>query len=280
MITTFGHSTLERVAALKMLDSGGVDVLIDVRSHPTSRFTQWQRQHLARWVPLDTEKQIAYQWWPELGGWDVRHAHDSGLVYAMRDVGVDLMAYSGGAFPKQRIAKTLSADSDPACPMHGYSSRTTPETRPAIPDGATMSQSVRGSASGAESVPSRIVDTCSCADYTRQHPQWTNVGLRDYAWFTSLPEFNTGLDRLIAMFGRDDQPTAALMCAEAVWWRCHRSMIADVLVARGVEVRHLPQWKDHLDCGVYDRIGRYPEAVRACWSGVSPEAARLAGDPK
>lgn len=118
------------------------------------------------------------------------------------------------------------------------------------------------------------MDTCSCADYT-SHPQWTNVGLRDYAWYTAQREFNTGLDRLVEMFGRNDQPTAALMCAEAVWWRCHRSMIADILVVRGVEVRHLPRWQDHLDCGVEDRIARYPEPVRESWHGVTRYLAQL-----
>jgi hypothetical protein len=34
-------------------------------------------------------------------------------------------------------------------------------------------------------------------------------------------------------------PRTAIMCAEAVWWRCHRQLVADALVARGVEVRHI-----------------------------------------
>jgi uncharacterized protein (DUF488 family) len=50
------------------------------------------------------------------------------------------------------------------------------------------------------------------------------------------PEFEAGLQALIELAaGR----RVAIMCAEAVPWRCHRSLISDALVARGVEVRHL-----------------------------------------
>ncbi|MGH9447988.1 MAG: DUF488 family protein, partial [Terriglobia bacterium] len=50
------------------------------------------------------------------------------------------------------------------------------------------------------------------------------------------PEFATGLERLmeIARLGR-----AAIMCAEAVPWRCHRSLIADALAVRGARVEHI-----------------------------------------
>jgi uncharacterized protein (DUF488 family) len=48
------------------------------------------------------------------------------------------------------------------------------------------------------------------------------------------PEFQEGLDRLIAETRR-----TAVMCAEAQWWRCHRRLLSDALVARGIEVLHL-----------------------------------------
>jgi uncharacterized protein (DUF488 family) len=50
------------------------------------------------------------------------------------------------------------------------------------------------------------------------------------------PAFTEALDELVE-YARA-APTA-VMCAEAVWWRCHRQMIADALVARGLEVRHI-----------------------------------------
>jgi uncharacterized protein (DUF488 family) len=48
--------------------------------------------------------------------------------------------------------------------------------------------------------------------------------------------FEAALDELVDV-GRA-APTA-IMCAEAVWWQCHRQLVADALVARGVEVRHI-----------------------------------------
>jgi uncharacterized protein (DUF488 family) len=50
-------------------------------------------------------------------------------------------------------------------------------------------------------------------------------------------QFQKGIERLLDV-AAEAGPTA-IMCAEAVWWRCHRSLIADYLKARGVEVLHV-----------------------------------------
>jgi uncharacterized protein (DUF488 family) len=63
-----------------------------------------------------------------------------------------------------------------------------------------------------------------------------NEGFRGYADYMQTPEFESSLAALVEMAGRE---RVAVMCAEAVPWRCHRSLIADALVARGVEVRHI-----------------------------------------
>jgi uncharacterized protein (DUF488 family) len=65
---------------------------------------------------------------------------------------------------------------------------------------------------------------------------WRHAGFRGYADYMRTPTFTAALDDLIGW--AKDAPTA-VMCAEAVWWRCHRQLIADALVARGVEVRHI-----------------------------------------
>ena len=65
---------------------------------------------------------------------------------------------------------------------------------------------------------------------------WRNASFRGYADYMSSPEFAQGLGQLIQ---RVSQARTAIMCAEAVWWRCHRSMIADALSVRGMEVVHI-----------------------------------------
>jgi uncharacterized protein (DUF488 family) len=65
---------------------------------------------------------------------------------------------------------------------------------------------------------------------------WQNRSFRGYADYMSTAAWRTGLERLIAL--AVDRNLAA-MCAEAVPWRCHRSLIADALVARGLTVTHL-----------------------------------------
>lgn len=65
---------------------------------------------------------------------------------------------------------------------------------------------------------------------------WRNASFRGYADHMATPEFEDGLRRLreLARPG-----PVALLCAEAVPWRCHRSLIADALLARGVTVQHV-----------------------------------------
>jgi uncharacterized protein (DUF488 family) len=64
----------------------------------------------------------------------------------------------------------------------------------------------------------------------------TNAGFRGYADYMATDAFESALAELIGV--AQDQRTA-IMCAESLPWRCHRSLIADALVARGVTVLHL-----------------------------------------
>ena len=65
---------------------------------------------------------------------------------------------------------------------------------------------------------------------------WRNASFRGYADYMATDEFRTGLNRLLEI-GRE-KPTA-IMCAEAVPWRCHRSLIGDALLVRGVDVEDI-----------------------------------------
>ena len=65
---------------------------------------------------------------------------------------------------------------------------------------------------------------------------WRNDSFRGYADYMQTDEFWRGVDRLRALAAGK---TTAVMCAEAVPWRCHRSLIADALTVQGVEVRHI-----------------------------------------
>lgn len=62
---------------------------------------------------------------------------------------------------------------------------------------------------------------------------WHNESFRGYADYMQTPEFSQALDRLIALSYSGD---LAVMCAEVLPWRCHRSLIGDALVIRGFEV--------------------------------------------
>jgi len=87
---------------------------------------------------------------------------------------------------------------------------------------------------------------------------WRHSGFRGYADHMQTPEFDRALADLIewsaqasatsvgvtpersrAKASASGAPRVVMMCAEAVWWHCHRQLTADALVARGVEVRHI-----------------------------------------
>jgi uncharacterized protein (DUF488 family) len=65
---------------------------------------------------------------------------------------------------------------------------------------------------------------------------WQNAGFRGFADHMQTPEFDKALKRLLAMAERQ---RVAIMCAEAVPWRCHRSLISDALLVRGVRVEEI-----------------------------------------
>jgi uncharacterized protein (DUF488 family) len=65
---------------------------------------------------------------------------------------------------------------------------------------------------------------------------WRNAAFRGYADYMATEEFSQGLERLVTLAGG---LRTAIMCAEAVWWRCHRGLIADALRCSGYEVFHI-----------------------------------------
>jgi uncharacterized protein (DUF488 family) len=65
---------------------------------------------------------------------------------------------------------------------------------------------------------------------------WLNTSFRNYADYAMTPAFRAGLAELAAL-GR--QRSCAIMCAEVVWWRCHRRIIADYLLVGGAAVFHI-----------------------------------------
>jgi hypothetical protein len=65
---------------------------------------------------------------------------------------------------------------------------------------------------------------------------WQNASFRGFADYTLTDDFEAGLAELGALA---TDGSVAVMCAEAVPWRCHRSLVADALVARGAQVQHI-----------------------------------------
>jgi uncharacterized protein (DUF488 family) len=82
---------------------------------------------------------------------------------------------------------------------------------------------------------------------------WENGSFRNYADYAATPEFREGLAELRDL-GRAH--ACAVMCAEAVWWRCHRRIVADYLLAGGDEVFHI------MGPGKIERASMNPAAIQ------------------
>lgn len=110
----------------------------------------------------------------------------------------------------------------------------------------------------------------------RHHPKgappstntfWREIAFRNYADYAETPVFHAGLDELIALARAH---RCAIMCAEAVWWRCHRRIITDYLLAAGIPVEHImgagkvtPATLTPGARALADGTLRYPRAVDA-----------------
>jgi uncharacterized protein (DUF488 family) len=65
---------------------------------------------------------------------------------------------------------------------------------------------------------------------------WKNASFRGYADHMETPEFSAAMSELLD-FAADGR--LAVMCAEAVWWKCHRMLLADALMGKQIDVRHI-----------------------------------------
>lgn len=94
---------------------------------------------------------------------------------------------------------------------------------------------------------------------------WENQSFHNYADYALSPAFGEALDQLVA---RAAEVSTAIMCSEAVWWRCHRRIIADYLLTRGLTVLHL------MGPGRIDRASLTPAARERNGRLVYPAADR------
>ena len=104
----------------------------------------------------------------------------------------------------------------------------------------------------------RCAATCSIAIRTPRletspNLLWQNSSFRNYADYAMTEEFHQGLTELRTL---GHKRRSAIMCAEAVWWRCHRRIIADYLICAGESVFHI------LGSNRVDRALLTPGAIR------------------
>lgn len=91
-------------------------------------------------------------------------------------------------------------------------------------------------AAGVEYIPIKQLGGRRKVRKDSPHTVWRNEAFRGYADYMDTEDFRKGIEDLLAVAGKK---RTAIMCSEAVWWRCHRSMISDYLKSIGVTVIHI-----------------------------------------
>jgi len=97
-----------------------------------------------------------------------------------------------------------------------------------------LAESLR--ATGIEYIPFKQLGGRRKARKDSPHTVWRHEAFRGYADYMDTDEYKKGIDELLALAANK---LTAIMCSEAVWWRCHRSMISDHLKSIGVTVTHI-----------------------------------------
>ncbi len=224
MVLTVGHSNRSLADFLSLLRAHRVGLLADVRAVPTSR----AHPHFAR-EPLETALAgtgIRYLWIPELGGRRQRPKGAPGCP-GTRPIG----------------AGAAGAPGEPKAPWGGSGGR----------GGWTEP--------GFQAYEAHMATAEFEAGLARLLEAAGETGPQGPAWLESLACSGSGSHRSglpgIALPG---ERRAAVMCADAAWWRCHRSMIADALAARGVPVLHILDDRE-LPHPFAERRGRYAPGV-------------------
>ena len=122
-----------------------------------------------------------------------------------------------------------------------------------------------------DTLNTRAIEVVSCTcdkfylshpDNNIQKPSWQSIGLFDYSWFMTTPHFMDAANYLINL---GEFRNVGVMCAEALYWRCHRSMVADYVVYRGGDVLHLqPKLTSH-KAAIGNRLERYDKDIIQVW---------------
>ncbi len=211
MIFTIGHSSLHHKKFLELCHTFRISHLIDIRTHPRSKWSHYNASALADPQGWLATEGIGYRSAPDLAGW--RAGDWMNPEYTpMTLEGVDLLVHDSDTYPKRELSKPV---------------------RP-----------------------------------PRKFSELANVGLYDFAWYTTTDRFQKaavsliGSDRQAEELG-DSTYRPALLCCEYDWRKCHRAIIGDYLFAYGCEIVHLQPAVQMLDPTLhYDRGLRYPDEVR------------------
>lgn len=100
-----------------------------------------------------------------------------------------------------------------------------------------------------------------------RHPAWRNASFRAYADHMDTDEFRQAMHKLLA---EARQQNVAVMCAETLWWRCHRRLIADAAVLAGEPVLHLFDVGKHEPHRLHEAARRDDEGFPVYDAGEGP----------
>jgi uncharacterized protein (DUF488 family) len=215
VIFTIGHSTRTLEEFVSLLKVYGIKQLADIRSLPRSRrHPHFSADALSQSLPAVA---VAYRHFKALGG--LRKPRRDSRNTAWRNEGfrgyADYMERPGFTAALDELLTFVGLSLRPPVLETREGSACSPSERERTNEanGVPGAAAARGGSSGVPSAAASL--GCACGG---------GAQLAKESDVSASPR---------------GAPCTVIMCAEAVWWRCHRQLLADVLVARGIEVRHI-----------------------------------------
>lgn len=197
---------------------------------------------------------------PVAAVWDIRSYPSSHWPWFARDALQEHLAAAGVSYRwvrelggrRRAPARPAPPPAPAAAPPDGTAAHDGALPQPVAPEGSPPTP-----VAPPDSVPLTLF-----AAPAEPEPRWRSEGFENYMWYMAGDEFLAAAGELLLAGRRGD---LAILCAEALWWRCHRSMVADYVVYAGGEVVHLQPERTAHSAVIGDRLTRYAPEVIAAW---------------
>lgn len=271
MLFTVGHSNLSKEAFIKLLL--GIDKLVDVRSLAGSRANpQFNKENMKLWLP---ESGIIYEWNGALGGLrgKAEFGSKNGIRTFLSEFRLDEALLEKQLTEGCTCWKTKSNNLEALDELYLYFVRLSEKAHNTDAqltlnlDGIRHPKGKLGDRMKTifKKIPkTRFEEKCEVCHKAKIVPNWFHQSFFNYEKYMETKEFQIAANKLLE---ESKTENVAICCCESLYYKCHRSMVSDYALAKGIDSIHLFSngLRKHHSEVVRDRLARYSSSTKAAW---------------